>query len=83
MEYNSSDIITSSLWSVGKTLIAGVLISMAVLFIFFGDFKASLIVGSSMPISPAGHADSYEHDGLLHEYRYHGLPCNRHRYDRG
>ena len=51
MEYNSSDIITSSLWSVGKTLIAGVLISMAVLFIFFGDFKASLIVGSSMPIS--------------------------------
>lgn len=51
VEYNSSDIITSSLWSVGKTLIAGVLISMAVLFIFFGDFKASLIVGSSMPIS--------------------------------
>lgn len=51
IEYNSSDIITSSLWSVGKTLIAGVLISMAVLFIFFGDFKASLIVGSSMPVS--------------------------------
>mgnify|MGYP000578829633 FL=1 len=51
IEYNSSDIITSSLWSVGKTLIAGVLISMAVLFLFFGDFKASLIVGSSMPVS--------------------------------
>lgn len=51
VEYNSSNIITSSLWSVGKTLIAGVLISMAVLFLFFGDFKASLIVGSSMPIS--------------------------------
>ena len=51
VEYNSSSIITSSLWSVGKTLIAGVLISMAVLFLFFGDFKASLIVGSSMPIS--------------------------------
>lgn len=51
MEYNSADTILASLWSVAKTLIAGVLISMAVLFLFFGDFKASLIVGSSMPIS--------------------------------
>lgn len=51
MEYNSADTITASLWSVAQTLIAGVLISMAVLFLFFGDFKASLIVGSSMPIS--------------------------------
>lgn len=51
MEYNSADTITSSLWSVAETLIAGVLISMAILFLFFGDFKASLIVGSSMPIS--------------------------------
>lgn len=48
--YNSADTITSSLWSVGKTLIIGVVLSMAVLFLFFGDFKASLIVGSSMPI---------------------------------
>ncbi len=51
MQYNSADSIKSSLWSVAETLIAGVLISMAVLFLFFGDFKASLIVGSSMPIS--------------------------------
>ncbi len=51
VQYNSSDAITSSLWSVGKTLILGVVISMAVLFLFFGDLKASLIVGSSMPIS--------------------------------
>lgn len=51
MEYNSADTIIASLWSVAQTLIAGVLISMAVLFLFFGDFKASLIVGSSMPIS--------------------------------
>lgn len=49
--YDSSQTITSSLWAVGKTLIAGVLISMAVLFLFFGDIRASLIVGSSMPIS--------------------------------
>lgn len=51
IEYNSADAITASLWSVAETLIAGVLISMAVLFLFFGDLKASLIVGSSMPIS--------------------------------
>lgn len=51
VEYNSADIILSSLWSVGKTLIAGIVISMAVLFVFFGDLRASLIVGSSMPIS--------------------------------
>ena len=51
VEYNSADTITASLWSVAETLIIGVAISMAVLFLFFGDFKASLIVGSSMPIS--------------------------------
>jgi len=51
IQYNSADSIIASLWSVAKTLIAGVIISMAVLFLFFGDIKASLIVGSSMPIS--------------------------------
>ncbi|MDO4334007.1 MAG: efflux RND transporter permease subunit [Eubacteriales bacterium] len=51
MQYNSADSITASLWSVAKTLVSGVIISMLVLFLFFGDVKASLIVGSSMPIS--------------------------------
>lgn len=49
--YNASDSIISSLSSVGKTLVLGVILSMLVLFIFFGDLRASLIVGSSMPIS--------------------------------
>ena len=49
--YDAADSIKSSLSSVAETLILGVLFSMLVLFIFFGDFKASLIVGSSMPIS--------------------------------
>ncbi len=49
--YDSSSSITSSLLSVGQTLVVAVVLSMAVLFLFFGDFKASLIVGSSMPIS--------------------------------
>lgn len=49
--YNASDAIISSLTSVGETLVLGVILSMLVLFIFFGDLRASLIVGSSMPIS--------------------------------
>ena len=49
--YDAADSIISSLSSVGETLILGVILSMIVLFVFFGDFKASLIVGSSMPIS--------------------------------
>lgn len=49
--YDASDSIISALTSVAKTLALGVLFSMLVLFLFFGDFKASLIVGSSMPVS--------------------------------
>ena len=43
--------IKESLSSVGSTLVLGVILSMIVLFIFFGDWKASIIVGCSMPIS--------------------------------
>lgn len=49
--YDAAESIISSLSSVAETLVLGVLFSMLVLFIFFGDIKASLIVGSSMPIS--------------------------------
>lgn len=49
--YNASDSIIDSLMSVFETLLLGVVLIMLVLFVFFGDFKASLIVGSSMPIS--------------------------------
>lgn len=49
--YDAADSIISSLSAVGETLVLGVLFSMLVLFIFFGDLKASLIVGSSMPIA--------------------------------
>ena len=49
--YDGADTIIASLKSVAETMIAGVLLSMFVLFIFFGDIKASLIVGSSMPVS--------------------------------
>lgn len=49
--YNASDSIVDSLRSVFETLLLGIVLTMVVLFLFFGDFKASLIVGSSMPIS--------------------------------
>lgn len=48
---NSADDIIRSLKEVGMTLIIGILLSMFTLFLFFGDIKASLLVGSSMPIS--------------------------------
>lgn len=49
--YDASDAIISSLTSVAETLVLGIILSMIVLFLFFGDFKASLIVGSAMPVS--------------------------------
>lgn len=49
--FDSSETIVKSIKSIGQTLALGVGLSMLVLFIFFGDLKASLIVGSSMPIS--------------------------------
>lgn len=48
---SSADDIQESLLEVVKTLIEGVLFSMLILFLFFGDIKASLIVGCSMPLS--------------------------------
>ncbi len=48
---DNSDDIMASLKSVAETLVLAILISMAIIFLFFGDMKASLIVGSSIPIA--------------------------------
>lgn len=48
---DTSDDIISSLKDVFQTLIMAIVISMAILWLFFGDLKASLIVGSSIPVS--------------------------------
>ena len=48
---NEADDIAASLKEVVKTLAIGVALTMAVLFLFFGDLRASLIVGCSMPLS--------------------------------
>ena len=49
--YSEADSIRDSLSEVLNTLITGVILTMIVLFIFFGDIRASLIVGFSMPLS--------------------------------
>lgn len=51
---DNADSIKSSLSSVFQTMIMAVVISMAIIFFFFGDVKASLIVGSSIPIAILG-----------------------------
>ena len=48
---DSADDIRSSLCSIAETIILAMALSMAVIWLFFGDLKASLIVGSSIPVS--------------------------------
>ncbi len=49
--YDASEMILESVGSVASTLAMGIILSMLILLLFFGDWKASLIVGSAMPIS--------------------------------
>lgn len=46
-----SDTISSSLRSVFQTMIMAVIVAMLIIWLFFGDIKASLIVGTSIPVS--------------------------------
>lgn len=48
---DEADSIQDSLKDVAETMVMAVVISMIIIFMFFGDFKASLIVGSSIPTS--------------------------------
>lgn len=48
---DNSTSINGSLVSVFQTMIMAVIISMLIIFLFFGDIKASLIVGTSIPVS--------------------------------
>lgn len=48
---DSSETLLTSLKDVAFTIVLAVVISMIIIFIFFGDVKASLIVGSSIPTS--------------------------------
>ncbi|MDO4489251.1 MAG: efflux RND transporter permease subunit [Eubacteriales bacterium] len=48
---DSADQILQALKTMFETLIVAVLISFVVLFVFYGDFKASLIVATSIPLA--------------------------------
>lgn len=48
---DNSETIQDSIMTVAETLVLSIFLSMLVLFVFLGDIRASLIVGSSMPIS--------------------------------
>ena len=48
---DSSEDIKSSLVSIAETIFLAITISMVVIWLFFGELKASLIVGSSIPVS--------------------------------
>ncbi|MCI8441588.1 MAG: efflux RND transporter permease subunit [Provencibacterium sp.] len=49
--FNSMDEIWDSLAGVIQAMALAIVISMVILFLFLGDIKASLIIGTSMPIS--------------------------------
>lgn len=48
---DASEMILGSIESVFQTLLMAIALSMIILFIFLGDLKASVIVGSSIPVS--------------------------------
>ena len=48
---NQADNINASIENVFQTMIIAIILSMLVIFLFFGDIKASLIVGTSIPFS--------------------------------
>ena len=48
---DNSEMIVNSLTSVLQTMVLAVVVAMLIIFIFFGDLKASLIVGTSIPVS--------------------------------
>lgn len=48
---DTSDSISTSLQSVWQTMAMAVIVSMLIIYVFFGEIRASLIVGTSIPIS--------------------------------
>lgn len=49
--FNSGETIMDTIMSVFKALLEGMIIAMVILWLFLGDWKASAIVGISMPLS--------------------------------
>ena len=51
MVNDTAEDIRSSLVSIAETILLAIVISMVVIWLFFGELKASMIVGSSIPVS--------------------------------
>lgn len=49
--FDSGDFVKKSIAGVSQTAIIGMLVAVAILFIFLGNIKTTLIIGLSMPIS--------------------------------
>ncbi|MCD8223849.1 MAG: efflux RND transporter permease subunit [Clostridiales bacterium] len=48
---DNSEMITQSIQNVWQTMIMAVILSMLILWLFYGDLRASFIVGTSIPVS--------------------------------
>lgn len=48
---DSSEVIMESISNVVETMVMAIILSMIILFLFYGDLRASFIVGTSIPIS--------------------------------
>ena len=48
---DSSETIMESISNVVQTMIMAIILSMIILWLFYGDIRASVIVGTSIPIS--------------------------------
>lgn len=48
---DTSEMIVESITNVAQTMIMAIVLSMIILFLFYGDLRASVIVGTSIPIS--------------------------------
>ncbi len=51
---DTSTDITNAITTLAQTLLLAIVLSMLVLFLFFGEWRAAFIVGASMPISVMG-----------------------------
>ena len=48
---DSSDMIVESITNVCQTMVMAIILSMIILWLFYGDVRASIIVGPSLPVS--------------------------------
>jgi cobalt-zinc-cadmium resistance protein CzcA len=62
--YDRSELVDAALWTVTKVLLEGVLFVVIVLFLFLGDLRSSLIVISTLALTPLLTFMAMNHIGL-------------------